>query len=387
MFFGILSIYSAGTIRAGGEISTASNYLKQIIWILVCVVNMIIILKTPMHIMESFVLPLYGISILLLLGVFLMPRINGSHRWFIMGPLRLQPSELAKITTILLVARLLSKPHITYMQMVIRGLTCTIIPVILIILEPDLGTTLVYWVSLTAMLSIAGLPNCFLIIAASPILSIINSFYLPAIIIFIILLGIYLFIKKFQATFIAFILIINIFFAVFSPLMWNSLRPYQQARILTFLNPLRDPLGAGYQIIQAKIAIGSGGITGQGFLSGTQKNLQFLPEQKTDFIFAVIGEELGFAGCALLIFLFFLLLMRIIKQAAKIKICERRIAAGGIFAYLAFQIIINIGMNLGLVPTTGIPLPFISYGGSNLVINSLGISIILKYLLEREFVR
>jgi len=160
---------------------------------------------------------------------------------------------------------------------------------------------------------------------------------------------------------------------------WNSLKDYQQNRIITFFNPMHDPLGAGYQVIQAKIAIGSGQLFGKGFLMGTQKNMNFLPEHHTDFIFSVVGEEFGFVGTSLLLLLFFLFFNRIIYLIKFVNKKEYKIAISGIFGYLLLQTFINIGMNVGVLPTTGIPLPFISYGGSNLLINSFAVAMILKY--------
>ncbi|MDZ4122097.1 MAG: FtsW/RodA/SpoVE family cell cycle protein, partial [Candidatus Cloacimonadaceae bacterium] len=150
---------------------------------------------------------------------------------------------------------------------------------------------------------------------------------------------------------------------------------------------MRDPLGAGYQIIQSKIAIGSGSTFGKGWLEGTQKNMNFLPEHHTDFIFSVIGEEFGFFGGLALLGLFFAFFWRLILAVGQIKVRERQIAASGITVYLMFQTFINIGMNIGLVPATGIPLPFISYGGSNLLINAMAVGVVLKFLNERGFMK
>jgi len=181
--------------------------------------------------------------------------------------------------------------------------------------------------------------------------------------------------------------IVNVFIALIMPVFWNGLKDYQQNRILTFMDPMRDPLGAGYQIIQSKIAVGSGAIIGKGWLQGTQKNMNFLPEHHTDFIFSVIGEEFGFVGSTLLLFVFTLFFLRLINAMGEIKVKERKIASAGILAYLMFQTFINIGMNIGVVPATGIPLPFISYGGSNLLINALAVGVVLKYLNERGFMK
>lgn len=175
--------------------------------------------------------------------------------------------------------------------------------------------------------------------------------------------------------------VLNLFIAIFTPIMWNTLHSYQQDRILTFIDPMHDPLGAGYQIIQSKIAVGSGGVWGKGFLLGTQKNLNFIPEHHTDFIFSVIGEEMGFVGTFLLLFLFMLLLIVIAKRTSEMIVPERKIASIGFISILTFQILVNVGMNLGTIPTTGMALPFISYGGSNLIINVLSIALIEKFII------
>ena len=180
-------------------------------------------------------------------------------------------------------------------------------------------------------------------------------------------------------TVISLVTIVNVFLSIITLVFWNTLKSYQQNRILTFIDPSRDPLGAGYQIIQSKIAIGSGGMYGKGFLAGTQKNLQFVPEHHTDFIFSVIGEEFGFVGSIIYIFVFALFLLRIVHLIFKMQEKEYQLASGGILGYLTFQIFINVGMNLGIMPTTGIALPFISYGGSSLLLNTTAIALILKF--------
>jgi rod shape determining protein RodA len=161
------------------------------------------------------------------------------------------------------------------------------------------------------------------------------------------------------------------------PILWNQLKGYQQDRILTFLDPGHDPLGAGYQIIQSEVAIGSGGFAGKGFLHGTQKGLSFLPEQHTDFIFSVVGEEFGFIGCALVLVFFALVLSRILLIAARTRNRFASLLVIGIFGYLSFQIFVNVGMTLGLVPVTGLPLPLLSYGGSSLITTLFTIGVVL----------
>jgi rod shape determining protein RodA len=313
-----------------------------------------------------------------------MPEIKGSQRWILLGLFNFQPSELAKLTTILLVTKLISKPHITNWQIISRSFLFFLIPIILIFLEPDLGTSLCFIVSLFVILAISDLSAFYIILIVSPLISIVTSFSLIVFIIYIFILIYILYKTELDKIIIGFAVVLNTFFFFITPFIWNSLKAYQQNRILTFIDPMRDPFGAGYQIIQSRIAIGSGGFWGKGFLMGTQKNLNFLPEHHTDFIFSVIGEEFGFLGCAIILLIYFLFLYRIVRNINALKRKEFRFAAIGIIAYLTFQIFINIGMNIGIVPTTGIPLPFISYGGSNLLINIMAIGLVLKFLNERS---
>lgn len=381
---GIIAIYSASTTQIGNDFQTENYYIKQIIWIIIAFIFMFIIIRIPYSAIEIMITPAYVISIILLIIVLFMPEIKGSLRWIPLGLFNFQPSELAKLTTILLVTKLISKPHITNWQIISRSFLFFLIPIILIFLEPDLGTSLCFIISLFVLLAISNLSAFYIILIVSPLISIVASFSLIVFIIYILILIYILYKTKLDKIIIGFAVVLNTFFFFITPFIWNSLKAYQQNRILTFIDPMRDPFGTGYQIIQSRIAIGSGGFWGKGFLMGTQKNLNFLPEHHTDFIFSVIGEEFGFLGCAIILLIYFLFLYRIVRNINALKRKEFRFAAIGILAYLTFQIFINIGMNIGIVPTTGIPLPFISYGGSNLLINIMAIGLVLKFLNERS---
>jgi len=384
MISGVIAIYSASTSKIGDEFLTWNFYLKQLIWVFISLLFLFVLLKLPMPVIDLMIIPVYIITIIFLILVLFLPEIKGSHRWIFLGPVNFQPSELAKLVTILFVAKLISKPYITEWQILLRSFAVVLLPVILILLEPDLGTALTLMISLFAMLLFSGLPVFFLILIISPVLSIITSFSLPVFLIYILILLFLLYKTRLSLVAIGFAGVLNAFIFFITPVIWNGLKTYQQNRILSFIDPMRDPLGAGYQIIQSKIAIGSGNIFGKGFLMGTQKNLNFLPEHHTDFIFSVIGEEFGFFGCLIILVLFFVFLMRMMKGINKLKRPGMKYAGMGILSYLTFQVFVNIGMNIGIVPTTGIPLPFISYGGSNLLINVISVGIILKYLKERS---
>lgn len=382
---GIVMIYTASVSSYGAFTEVNNYYVKQLIFFIIIIPIFFLIQKIPYFIIDTLIVPGYILSLLLLVIVLFTPEVNGSHRWIQIGGYSFQASEFAKIMTILMVSKYIAIPHQGDAKKIMMGFGITLLPVFLIIIEPDFGTTLVFMVALFAMLMAAKVPFIYLLILIAPILTISLVIASPyASIAFIILFALILYKIRFNWIIQATSALVNIFGSI---IFWQFLKPYQINRILTFIDPTRDPLGGGYQVIQAKIAIGSGGFWGKGFLQGTQKNLNFLPEHHTDFIFSVIGEEMGFLFSLFLLLLFFYLLYKIIISIDKIHILERKIAAVGIFAFIFFQLFVNIGMNIGIIPTTGVPLPYISYGGSNLLINSLSIALIQKYLVEKGFMK
>lgn len=384
---GILVIYTASSTKIGEEILTHDYYVRQIIWIGIVAVTLIVLYKTPYSFFDFLVTPSYIISIVMLIIVLFMPAIKGSSRWIIFGSFRVQPSEIAKITTILMLAKSISKSKLSDFNVLIRALLIAGVPVSLIVMQPDLGTSLVFVAIVVSMLAFSKLPSYYFVILLSPVISVMASFFPVSFIFSLAIIGFLLYKLKLTNLAIVTTLLVNIGVFISTPYLWDSLKEYQRNRILTFFNPGLDPLGAGYQIIQSRIAVGSGGLFGKGFLEGTQKNLHFLPEHHTDFIFSVLAEEFGFIGCAVLILLLYLFLSRMIRSLSKINFPDRRLATIGIISYLSFQITVNLMINLGLFPTTGIPLPFISYGGSNLVVNCLSVGIIMKFLIDRSFLK
>ncbi len=384
---GCVAIFTASTTTIGQHSSTENHWWKQIIFAGIAIGAILLLLKLPMPIFDIVVLPLFLANLLALVLVLFTPAVNGSHRWFSFLGLNYQPSESAKLFTILMVARIISKDHLNKLKQVLHGVGLVLVPMLLIIIEPDFGTTLVFMFALLSMLVAAEVPLFYILLMVSPVVSIMSSLSWVAVVIWLALLVFLLLRVRLSWVAITIAGIVNVFIALIMPVFWNGLKDYQQNRILTFMDPMRDPLGAGYQIIQSKIAVGSGAIIGKGWLQGTQKNMNFLPEHHTDFIFSVIGEEFGFVGSTLLLFVFTLFFLRLINAMGEIKVKERKIASAGILAYLMFQTFINIGMNIGVVPATGIPLPFISYGGSNLLINALAVGVVLKYLNERGFMK
>jgi rod shape determining protein RodA len=339
---GIMTLYSA--VTAGKTISNEAVYLKQIVWYCVGFSAMICAFLFNYKALDRWAVAIYCLIILFLVLVpFAGKYVGGSRRWLMVGPVSFQPSEFAKLAVILILSRYYSRTASSY-GLSFRGLyvpfVLSIVPFILIAQQPDLGT---------------------------------------AMMIFLIAASISLFVKIERRTF--FYLLTS--GAVAVPLIWFFLKEYQRQRILTFLNPDRDPLGAGYHIIQSKIAIGSGMISGKGFLKGTQSALSFLPEQHTDFIFSVLAEEWGFIGSFVLLLLFFMLIVWGFKITYGCRDIFGTILSFGITAMLSWEIIVNIGMTMGLMPVVGVTLPFVSYGGSSIVMTMISIGILLNISMRR----
>ncbi|MDP8220821.1 MAG: rod shape-determining protein RodA [Candidatus Stygibacter frigidus] len=384
MIFGVVMIYSASTTKIGDVVERENYYLKQMIWVVCTLLALLIFMQIPIAFIEALIIPAYVINMLLLLLVLFLPAIKGSHRWINLGFAGFQPSELAKILTVLLLAKQLNVAHLTSLQILKRAVSVTILPLILILIEPDLGTAMTLTICIFAVLAFSDLPFWVIVVIISPLISIIASFNQYFFTVWIVGFTFYLVRKHIGILIAGLSILINSALYFLVPFVWSSLKTYQQNRIITFINPLHDPFGAGYQIIQAKIAIGSGGWFGKSFLMGSQKNLQFLPEHHTDFIFSVIGEELGFFGCMFFLIIYFLFLLRLISNITRLKRKFMFYAGVGIAANLIIMMFVNVGMNLGIVPATGIPLPFIAYGGTNLLFNTLAVGLVMKFSARKS---
>lgn len=339
---GVMNLYSAGGFRLEEGMSVVPYFKKQIVWGMLGLCGMGFFMIIDYRHLSTLALPLYILTIVLLVLVLTVADpILGARRWLNLGFFNFQPSELAKISILLMGAKLLSKGShpLGWLELagtVMVGLTLTG----LIVLQPDLGS------GLNILLLLGGI-TLFRGVRAG-----ILKFCLAAI-------------------------------PVLMPMGWFFLHDYQKQRILTFLNPGEDPLGSGYHIIQSQIAIGSGRLWGKGFLSGTQSQLRFLPEKHTDFAVAVLGEEWGFIGTIALLSLFCLFLYHIYLTARDAKDRFGSFLAAGVFFYFFWQILINMGMVVGLMPVVGIPLPFISYGGSASIVNFSLIGLVLNVSMRR----
>ncbi len=335
---GLVAIYSASK-------GSPSNYaLKQLLWLGVAVLALLSVVWVGYRTLLSYAYAMYAFSIFLLLVAMFLGVIRlGAQRWLHLGPLIIQPSEFAKIATILTLAQYLGERARNRYQTkrFLVSFFIVAVPMMLILEQPDLGTGMIFLPILFCVLFLWGVRLRYLIITTS--------------------LGL-----------------------VSLPIFWAVLKGYQKKRLLVFLNPNIDPLGAGYTAIQSKIAVGSGQLFGKGFLHGTQNNLNFLPEHHTDFIFCVVAEEWGFMGSLCLLLLFAFLFIKMIRVIERTHDTRARLIAAGVISMIFFHVIINIGMTMGIMPIAGLPLPFFSYGGSSLVTMFISIGLLISIYKERS---
>jgi len=338
---GILSIYSA-SYKAHQSLDDTMA-ARQFLWMGVAVLAVFLIVRWDYFKLADLAWPFYFLSLVFLIAVLFMPPRLGARRWIELGGFNFQPSEMAKLAVILVLARFFSshRPEYISKDRLLIPFLVVGVPFLLILKEPDLGTGLILIPVFLAMLYVWG--------------------YGPKKILIMLGAGLAL-----------------------SPVFFMFLKEYQRSRLLVFINPNLDPLGAGYTIIQSKIAIGSGGLWGKGFLSGTQNQLKFLPERHTDFIFGVIGEEGGFLASALVIVLFWLMIRRGFQICGQTPDKFGSQLACGITTMLGLQAAINLGMTMGLLPVVGVPLPLVSYGGTSVVLTMLAIGLLINIKMHRS---
>jgi len=383
LIISIISVYSA-TYDAGASI----YFKRQLFWAGIGFLIMIFIMFIPFRTIQLLSYPLYGLSILFLIAVlFLGKMVAGSKSWFGIGGFGLQPSEIVKVTTILAVATYLSQSQhvLDRFKHIAVPIGLTIIPVFFIVLQPDIGTAIVYLGMLLIILYWAGASNLLMMVFLAPLAAAIATLFgtTPFFIVIVLTFFILLLFKENRLA-AASVFSITVLIGVSINYIFNRLALHQQKRIITFLNPDADPLGAGYNVIQSKIAIGSGGFFGKGFLQGSQTQLNFLPAQWTDFIYCVPGEEFGFIGAFVILFLLMFILFRCVQIATIVKSRYASLVTIGIMSALAVHIVINIGMSMGIMPVIGLPLPFLSYGGSNLLTNMIMAGLLLNMYLNRK---
>ena len=385
--FGIAVVYSAGQTDYPNA-AVQSAWLRQMTWLGVGLVAFLVVTRLSVRFLEWAALPSYLLAIGLLVITLMFGSGAGTAAsmkgWIGIGGFRLQPSEFAKIAVALMLARVLASYRVAPRSLLelIKPAIVVLIPWLLVMKQPDLGTGLVFIGLFFAMLFWSGVSGTLLLLAASPVISLVlgGSTGLWAAW-FILLLVVLWFYKPYVVEGVV-LVIANLIMDVAAPIVWNKLEPHQQNRLLTFLDPSRDPKASGYQVAQSRIAIGSGGWTGKGYTHGSQKRLAFLPEQHTDFIFAVVGEELGFLGVAAALTLFLFLFLRVIRVATRASESFSSLVAFGLAGSWFVHVIVNVGMTINLMPITGIPLPFFSYGGSFLLACWIAVGMLVRISAE-----
>jgi rod shape determining protein RodA len=334
--YGLLILFSA-TDQDPGKLD------RQMVRLGIGFLVMILVAQIPPSELRRWSPPLFGLGVAMLVGVLVMGEIGkGAQRWLDLGVVRFQPSELLKVAVPMMLAWYLAERPLPPSGLrVLWAAVLTAVPVLLIARQPDLGTALLVASAGAMVLFLAGLGWRL-------------------------------------------ILLLGIAATALAPLLWYFMRPYQRQRVLTFLNPENDPLGAGYHIIQSKIAIGSGGVYGKGWLNGTQSHLEFLPERSTDFIFAVLGEELGLTGILVLLAIYLFIIVRGLYIATQAQDTFGRLLAGGLTLVFFVYLFVNTGMVTGLLPVVGVPLPLVSYGGTSLVTIMAGFGILMSIHTHRK---
>jgi rod shape determining protein RodA len=340
---GVLMIYSA--IQSNPDLLANSLHWKQALWSTMGLFVLAVILLVDYHQITRFAYFFYGVVVVMLILVFFIGRVvYGAKRWLVFGPLRIQPSELAKLAVILVFARYFGTRESTAplrFRDLLVPLIMVLIPIGLVAKQPDLGTGMTILLIASVMVLVVGVQRRVLVYVIS-------------------------------------------FCVAAAPVGWLFLKDYQKKRILTVFNPEADLLGAGYQSMQSKIAVGSGEIWGKGLLQGTQSRLNFLPEKHTDFVFSVLSEELGFIGGTILLILFLIFIQRCLSTALSAADREGALLATGIGTSIFLYMTLNIAMTLGLFPIVGIPLPFVSYGGSASLTSFISAALVLNVRLRRK---
>lgn len=384
MMIGFVAVYSATISHP----TAYGNFERQVIWGFVSLIAFFIVYFIPTNWFKSLTLPVYFTSVILLLAVITIGKtVSGQKSWLILGPVGFQPSELAKIGVIMALAAFLSRKNtdIESFKDIITALAIGLVPVILILLEPDLGSSIIFLGMILILIFWKGISLFGLFVVLSPaFVAIASLFGTYTLIGSLVLVATVLFLFRKDLFFSASVFALNLAAGFFTDYVYRAFSPHQQRRIEAFIDPMTDPLGSGYNSIQAKVAIGSGGIWGKGFLSGNQTQLQYIPEQWTDFIYCVVGEEFGFIGSVIVLFLFTLLFVRLLKIASGTKDEFLSLLVIGVLSVYFIHYLINIGMVIGLFPVIGIPLSFVSYGGSSLLVNMVMLGIVANIYRNRK---
>ncbi len=390
---GLVAIYSS-THGAAQEFlldSVRQNFYRQLLWCGMCVVVIVIALFQPVRFYLSLAMPAYVVSLILLIAALLFGReVGGAQSWISIGPIGFQSSELAKVGTLLAVAHFFSARTQSpgRIPAALQAVGLIVVPAILIVLQNDVGTALVYLGLIPVMLLWGGMQLSNVLLILSPaVAGYLAIVYLPAAIVFAVVLmgGLFWATGDYRRVVLATVLTGGtIGTALFA--LSTVLEPHQVARVISFTNPEAEEFrsGVGFHLVQSKAAIGSGGLFGSGFMEGTQTQGRLIPEQSTDFIFSVIGEEWGFVGAVAILVFFSVFLIRLVRIASQVRHPFASMIAAGAAGMYLIHLVINVGMVMGLLPVIGIPLPFLSYGGSALLSNTAMLAIALSLHMRRD---
>ena len=382
-FIGMVALFSISVNQFGVIAITA--FTKQLLFMIPAIIGFLFILFIPKYLIHKYIYLMYGLILVLVTVPFLLSTIAGTHRWINIGlPVAFQPSEFAKWIVVVALAKYLSDHNLEMKKFstLIFPIFIALLPAAIILQQPDLGTALILLTPVLPMLYWVGSRPFHLFMLIAPIFSIGTAFHTVSFTTWAVIMGIILYLSRPNIFFGIIFYFGNIFLGLLAPLLWNGLRPYQQKRILTLFNPELDPLGAAYQTIQSKVAIGAGGFLGKGIGEGTQTHLKFLPVQESDFIVSVIGEEFGFITIAFMLIVFAFFIIKIINLAFYSKERFAGLVLIGIGTIFLSHVFVNAAMSTGLIPVKGLPLPFISAGGSFLLSCYIMVALVLKMGME-----
>ena len=382
-FIGMVALFSISVNQFGVIAITA--FTKQLLFMIPAIIGFLFILFIPKYLIHKYIYLMYVLILVLVTVPFLLSTIAGTHRWINIGlPVAFQPSEFAKWIVVVALAKYLSDHNLEMKKFstLIFPIFIALLPAAIILQQPDLGTALILLTPVLPMLYWVGSRPFHLFMLIAPIFSIGTAFHTVSFTTWAVIMGIILYLSRPNIFFGIIFYFGNIFLGLLAPLLWNGLRPYQQKRILTLFNPELDPLGAAYQTIQSKVAIGSGGFLGKGIGEGTQTHLKFLPVQESDFIVSVIGEEFGFITIAFMLIVFAFFIIKIINLAFYSKERFAGLVLIGIGTIFLSHVFVNAAMSTGLIPVKGLPLPFISAGGSFLLSCYIMVALVLKMGME-----
>jgi len=372
---GLAGVLIASTQRQATYVDWYDHWITAAIGMVLA----LILAKIPLERLNALLGPIYGLTVVSLLAVRLIgTSALGAQRWISIAGFHVQPSEFAKLAAILLLAGVLSRFPIERPVDLVRPIALIALPWVLVFIQPDLGTSLVFGALLLVMLFWAAMPLSWLVLMLSPLITAVMAGTVPWILVGWIPLMAYLAWRSlpWKRTALAVVVAIQGLFSLLTPYLWmHGLMEYLRVGLVVFLDPAKDPLGIGYHLIQSKIGIGSGQLFGTGLLQGNLTKLQFIPEQHTDFIFSAMGEELGFLGCVLLIAAYVLLMWRLLQIAGKARSDFESLVVIGVAGMLMFQVVINIAMTIGLGPVKGLPLPWMSYGRSAMLLNFMALGL------------